>query len=210
MPFCIEVPGFVEGGPIPGHFAFCIPADTGHVAMAPNRSPLVRWAGQPVDTRSFVLLCVDSDAPTVADTVNKEGMTVPASLPRTEFCHWLLVDIPANVSEIGEAADSDGVTPRGKPLGPTPIGVRGRNDYTSWFADDPDMAGTYGGYDGPCPPWNDELAHHYMFTVCALDVDTLGLSGDFGLAEARAAMEGHVLAADSAVGTYSLNPSVTA
>jgi Raf kinase inhibitor-like YbhB/YbcL family protein len=210
MPFAIEVPGFPEGGAIPGMFAFCVPADPGHVAMGPNRSPLVRWAGQPRDTRSFVLLCVDGDAPTSPATVNKEGMTVPASLPRAEFAHWVLVDIPASVSEIAEAADSDGVTPHGKPVGPTPIGVRGRNDYTSWFADDPEMAGTYGGYDGPCPPWNDELSHHYMFTVYALDVDSLGLSGDFGLAEARAAMEGHVLASDSAVGCYSLNPAVKA
>jgi Raf kinase inhibitor-like YbhB/YbcL family protein len=208
MPFAIEVPGFPEGGPIPGTFAFCVPAEVGHVAMAPNRSPLVRWAGAPAETRSYAILCVDSDAPTVPDTVNKEGETVPAILARAEFAHWVLVDVPASLSEIAEGADSDGVTPHGKPLGPTPIGVRGRNDYTGWFAGDPDMEGTYGGYDGPCPPWNDELVHHYTFTVYALDVDTLGLSGDFGLAEARAAMEGHVLASDSAVGVYSLNPEV--
>jgi Raf kinase inhibitor-like YbhB/YbcL family protein len=137
-------------------------------------------------------------------------MTVPAILARAEFSHWVLVDVPASVSEIGEGMDSDGVTPHGKPLGAAAYGVRGRNDYTGWFAGDPDMEGTYAGYDGPCPPWNDELVHHYTFTVHALDVDTLGLSGDFGLAEARAAMEGHVLASDSAVGTYSLNPAVQA
>jgi Raf kinase inhibitor-like YbhB/YbcL family protein len=210
MPFAIEVPGFPEGGPIPGTFAFCIPAETGHVAMAPNRNPLIRWAGAPEGTRSYVVLCVDSDAPTVPDTVNQEGMTVPAILARAEFSHWVLVDVPASVSEIGEGMDSDGVTPHGKPLGQSAYGVRGRNDYTGWFAGDPDMEGTYAGYDGPCPPWNDELVHHYTFTVHALDVDTLGLSGDFGLAEARAAMEGHVLASDSAVGTYSLNPAVRA
>jgi Raf kinase inhibitor-like YbhB/YbcL family protein len=210
MPFAIEVPGFPEGGPIPGIFAFCVPAAVDHVAMAPNRNPLVRWAGAPADTKSYAVLCVDSDAPTVPDTVNQEGMTVPAILARAEFAHWVLVDVPKTISEIAEGADSDGVTPHGKPLGPTPIGVRGRNDYTGWFAGDPDMEGTYGGYDGPCPPWNDELVHHYTFTVYALDVETLGLSGDFGLAEARTAMEGHVLASDSVVGVYSLNPEVHA
>jgi Raf kinase inhibitor-like YbhB/YbcL family protein len=210
MPFAIEVPGFPEGGPIPGTFAFCIPADVGHVAMAPNRNPLIRWAGAPGGTRSFVVLCVDSDAPTVPDTVNQEGMTVPAILARSEFSHWVLVDVPADVSEIGEGADSDGVTPHGKPLGPGPVGLRGRNDYTGWFAGDPDMEGVYAGYDGPCPPWNDELVHHYTFTVHALDIETVGLSGDFGLAEVRAAIDGHVLASASQVGTYSLNPEVEA
>ena len=210
MPFAIEVPGFPEGGPIPGTFAFCVPADEGHATMGPNRNPLVRWAGAPEGTLSYVVLCVDSDAPTVPDTVNKEGMTVPAVLARAEFSHWVLVDVAATTSEIGEGADCDGVTPHGKPLGPTPIGVRGRNDYTGWFAGDPDMEGTYGGYDGPCPPWNDELVHHYTFTVHALDVETLGLSGDFGLAEVRAAVDGHVLASASQVGTYSLNPEVPA
>ena len=72
------------------------------------------------------------------------------------------------------------------------------------------MAGTYGGYDGPCPPWNDELVHHYTFTVHALDVASLGLSGDFGLAEVRTAMEGHVLASASVTGTYTLNPALGA
>jgi Raf kinase inhibitor-like YbhB/YbcL family protein len=209
MPFTIEVPGFPEGGSIPGTFAFCVPAAEGHVAMGPNRNPLVRWAGAPSDTRSYAVICVDGDAPTQPDDVNQEGRTVPATLPRAEFSHWVLVDVPATVSEIAEGVDSDGVTAHGKPTGPTSIGVRGRNDYTSWFAGDADMEGTYGGYDGPCPPWNDELVHHYTFTVYALDVDSLGLSGDFGLAEARAAMDGHVLASDSAGGTYSLNPAVT-
>jgi len=210
MPFAIEVPGFGEGDPIPGIFAFCIPAATGHVALAPNRNPLVRWAGAPDGTRSYAVLCVDSDAPTVPDTVNKEGMTVPAILHRAEFSHWVLVDVPVNISEIPEGADSDGVTEHGKHIGPTPFGLRGRNDYTGWFAGDPDMEGTYGGYDGPCPPWNDELVHHYTFTVYALDVESLGLSGDFGLLDARKAMDGHVLASASQVGTYTLNPELRA
>ena len=40
----------------------------------------------------------------------------------------------------------------------------------TWFASDKDMAGDYHGYDGPCPPWNDEIPHRYVFTVYALDV----------------------------------------
>ena len=52
-----------------------------------------------------------------------------------------------------------------------PRGARqGINDYTGWFAGDKDMAGNYFGYDGPCPPWNDEIPHRYVFTLYALDV----------------------------------------
>ena len=210
MAFSIEVSGFREGEAIPGQYAFCIPADEGHVSLAPNKNPRVQWRGAPEGTRSFVVLCVDRDAPTVPDTVNKEDQTVPAILARAEFSHWVLVDVPASVSEIPEGVDSDGVTPHGKEVGPTPHGVRGRNDYTGWFAGDPDMEGTFGGYDGPCPPWNDELVHHYTFTVHALDVETLGLSGDFGLHDVREAIDGHVLASASQMGTYTLNPELGA
>jgi Raf kinase inhibitor-like YbhB/YbcL family protein len=210
MAFSIEVSGFRQGEAIPGQYAFCIPADEGHVSLAPNKNPRVTWSGAPEGTRSFALLCVDADAPTVPDTVNKEGETVPAILARAEFSHWVLVDIPASTTEIAEGADSDGVTPHGKEVGRTPHGLRGRNDYTGWFAGDPDMEGTFGGYDGPCPPWNDELVHHYTFTVHALDVETLGLSGDFGLDDVRRAIDGHVLASASQMGTYTLNPELGA
>ncbi len=210
MALALEVTGIVDGQPIPGEFAFCVPAAEGHVAMAPNRNPRVAWTGAPEGTRSFALLCIDADAPTDATDVNREGATVPASLPRGAFSHWVLVDIPGSATAIGEGQDSDGVTPRGKAVGPTAHGVRGRNDYTAWFAGDPDMEGTYGGYDGPCPPWNDELVHHYTFTVHALDIATLGLHGPFGADDVRAAIDGHVLASASITGTYTLNPALGA
>ncbi len=38
------------------------------------------------------------------------------------------------------------------------------------------MAGAYHGYDGPYPPFNDARVHRYVFTVVALDTDTLGLA----------------------------------
>jgi Raf kinase inhibitor-like YbhB/YbcL family protein len=70
------------------------------------------------------------------------------------------------------------------------------------------MAGLYYGYDGPCPPWNDEIPHRYVFTVYALDVAALPVAGAFGGAEVRAAIKGHVLAEASITGRYTLNPSV--
>ena len=70
------------------------------------------------------------------------------------------------------------------------------------------MAGTYGGYDGPCPPWNDELVHHYHYEVFALDVESLGLDGEFDGEAVRNAMEGHVLASERVTATYTLNPAL--
>jgi hypothetical protein len=102
-----------------------------------------------------------------------------------------------------EGACSQGVTARGKPAPAGPAGNRqGRNDYTGWFAGHPDMGGTYAGYDGPCPPWNDERIHCYFFRVYALDVPTLGLAGDFGGADVVAAVQGHVLGEATVAGLF--------
>ena len=201
---------FSPDGPIPGEFAFCVPADEGHVALAPNRNPHLAWSGAPAGTQSFAIVCHDPDVPSRGDDVNQEGKTVPADLPRVDFFHWVLVDVPASVSEIAAGSHSDAVTPRGKAPGPAPEGVQGINDYTGWFAGDEAMAGDYGGYDGPCPPWNDSIVHHYHFTVYALDVASLGLSGSFTGQQVREAIEGHVLASASVVGTYTLNPALLA
>jgi Raf kinase inhibitor-like YbhB/YbcL family protein len=199
---------FEHERPIPGQFAFCVPAEVGHVTLSSNRNPHLAWSDVPTGTKSFAVICHDPDVPSRGDDVNQEGRTVPASLPRVDFFHWVLVDIPPRVMEIVEGSHSEGVTPHGKPPGPAPQGVQGINDYTGWFAGDESMKGDYGGYDGPCPPWNDEILHHYHFTVYALDVAHLGLSGSFTGAQAREAMRGHVLAQVSLVGTYTLNPAL--
>ena len=205
----VTIDAWPDGAAIPGEYAFCIPADEGHVAMGRNRSPEIRWSGAPAGTRSYAIICHDPDVPSKPDNVNKEGMTVPADLPRVDFYHWVLVDIPASTTELLAGEDSQGITPRGKKAGKTDYGVRGINNYTDWFAGDDEMKGDYGGYDGPCPPWNDEILHHYHFTVYALDVASLGLSGTFGGPEALAAMEGHVLAKGVWTGTYTLNPDLS-
>ena len=88
--------------------------------------------------------------------------------------------------------------------GPTEHGVGGVNSYTDFLAGDPDMEGTYGHYDGPFPPFNDERLHHYHFVVYALDVPSLGLEGEFKLDDVRGAIEGHVLDEGELVGTYTL------
>ena len=72
------------------------------------------------------------------------------------------------------------------------------------------MRGDYFGYDGPCPPWNDEIVHHYIFTLYALDVERLPIEGKFTGVQTRAALYGHILAEARLTGLYTLNSQVTA
>jgi Raf kinase inhibitor-like YbhB/YbcL family protein len=200
---------FSEGGAIPGRCAFAVPDAVDHVRLSGNRNPELSWAGAPAGTRSFALLCIDFDAPTRGDDVNQEGRSVPRSLPRAEFMHWAMVDIPPSVTQLEEGACSQGVTARGKKQLQGPAGSRqGVNDYTGWFATDKDMAGTYLGYDGPCPPWNDELPHHYRFEVHALDLARCPVGDAFTVNDVRKAIAGHALARAHITGLYSLNPAV--
>jgi hypothetical protein len=200
---------FADHGAIPAEFAFCAIDPATHVALSRNLSPDFAWADLPAGTKSLVLLCHDPDVPSRGDDVNKEGRVVPATLPRVDFFHWVLVDLPADTPALARGEFSDGVTGRGKPGPLGPRGARqGVNDYTGWFAGDKDMAGNYFGYDGPCPPWNDEIPHRYVFTLFALDVPRLAVEGAFSGADVRAAMAGHVLGQAVVTGRYTLNPAV--
>lgn len=198
---------FNDGDPIPEANAFGAPHPVDHVTFAANKNPHLEWGDVPDATRSFALTVIDQDVPTVGDDVNQEGREVPADLPRTTFVHWLLVDLPADTKLIAEGEFSNGVVPHGKP-GLSGQPREGINDYTGWFAGDADMAGTYKGYDGPCPPWNDVIVHCYEFTVHALDVEKLELNEDFTVDDVAAAIEGHVLDSARTTGKYSLNPRV--
>ena len=200
---------FTDGQKIPGDLCFCIPDPAHHVCLGRNLNPQLAWSDAPADTQSFALICHDPDVPSQGDDVNQEGRTVPAGLPRVDFFHWLLIDLPATVNAINEGEFSNNVTPRGKPGPQTIFGARqGINSYTDWFAGDNDMRGDYYGFDGPCPPWNDEIVHHYIFTIYALDVEKLALEGKFTGAEVRNAIAGHILAEAKLTGTYTLNPAL--
>jgi len=198
---------FDNGATIPGELAFAVIDPASHIALSRNRNPHLAWGSVPDDTKSFVLTCHDPDVPSRRDDVNQEGREVPASLPRVDFFHWLLLDIPQACREIAAGQYSDGVTPRGKPGPAAPEGLRqGINDYTGWFADDDGMRGAYHGYDGPCPPWNDTILHRYVFTLCAIDLVRLTVPGALTGVAIKAALDGHVLASASLTGIYSLNP----
>lgn len=200
---------FAHDGPIPAEFAFCAPDPKSHVTLSRNRNPHLSWSDLPAGTKSLALICHDPDVPSKPDDVNQEGRTIPAKLPRVDFYHWVLVDLAPGSGMIRAGDFSDGVTARGKGGPEGPHGTRqGINDYTLWFGSDKDMAGDYFGYDGPCPPWNDEIVHHYVFTLYALGAAKCGVSGKFRGPDVLAAIRGQILGQAACTGLYALNPRV--
>ena len=201
---------WANGDRIPQRYAAGKPDGSGGATFSDNLNPHLEWTEVPAGTQSFALICHDFDVPSRGDDVNKADREVPADLPRTDFFQWVLVDIPAACHRIDEGSFSRGFSARGK-SGPA-VAVpgfqtarHGLNDYTGWFAGNAEMAGNYFGYDGPFPPFNDSLIHHYVFTLYALKLARVGLGGTFNGAEARRAIRDHVLAEATHSGTYTLN-----
>jgi Raf kinase inhibitor-like YbhB/YbcL family protein len=200
---------FENNSRIPGRCAFGIPDADKHMQFGGNRNPQLSWSGVPENARSLVLLCIDPDVPSSADDVNQEGRSIPVDLPRVDFTHWAMVDVEAKDGSIDEGQCSEGVVAGGKdaPTGPGKS-RQGVNDYTGFMAGDADMAGEYLGYDGPCPPWNDERLHHYHFILYATDLETCPVPDRFTGDDVKRAIESHILAEARLIGTYSLNPEV--
>jgi Raf kinase inhibitor-like YbhB/YbcL family protein len=209
---------WTNGERIPTRFAAGKLDANGTPTFSDNVNPHLAWSDVPAGTRSFALICHDFDVPSRGDDVNKTDREIPADLPRVDFFHWVMVDLPGTLAEIKEGVFSRGFTPRGKPgpstseLGIPGLAIAGQggarqglNDYTGWFAGDPDMAGNYFGYDGPFPPFNDSLIHHYVFTVYALSLVRAPVEGNFTGPQVRAAIYSHILAEATHSGTYTLN-----
>jgi phosphatidylethanolamine-binding protein (PEBP) family uncharacterized protein len=206
FPMKLWTDSFASSQPIPPRYALGRPHPTNHVELSDNISPHLAWSEVPEGTRSLVLICHDRDVPSRGEDVNKEGRQVPPDLLRIDFFHLVMVDLPPLAGVFVEGELSRGVTPHGKPGPDGPRGTRcGLNDYTGWFKGDASMEGLYYGYDGPCPPWNDSLVHHYLFALYALDVARCAVEGTFTGTDARAALTGHVLAQAVIEGTYTIN-----
>lgn len=192
----VTAEGITDGQPIPHEFAYCIP-DAGHTKNGGNLSPALSWSGAPSSTKSYAVIMVDPDVPAVFDDANKEGKVLPETMKRKDFYHWVLVDIPASLTTLGKGVESSGgVVP--KPAGKVPHGIRGVNNFGS----------DHGGYDGPCPPWNDERLHHYHIKVFALDIPSLNLKEHFSGVDALNAMQGHTVGQGEIVGTFTNNTNL--
>ena len=94
-----------------------------------NVSPALSWSGAPAGTKSFAVTAYDPDAPTGSG-----------------WWHWVVYNIPANVTSLAEGAKG--------------VGAEGNTDFGAK------------GYGGPCPPPGDK-PHRYVFTVYALKTDKI-------------------------------------
>lgn len=194
----VSLGGISNGGKIPPSFAFCQPDGDGKTKPARNINPQIRWSDGPEGTKSYALLVVDPDVPSSFDDANQEGKTIAKDLPRQDFYHWVLINIPEEITSIKQGQNSSSYNITGKKIAQTMYGLNGINDYATF------MEGDFRGYDGPCPPWNDERIHHYHFRIYALDVETLDIKPEeLTGKKAMEEIKKHMLDMGEAVGTYS-------
>lgn len=205
---------FADMGMMPDECAFGLLGPDKQYVFGHNRNPQLAWSELPKGTQSLVLINDDLDVPVKLDTFNKEGAVVSKALSRRKLCHWVLIDLQPDSPPIALGEFSEGVTVRGKPGPEGPRETRqGINAYTEWFASHKDekMVGDYFGYDGPCPPWNDEIPHRYVFTLYALNTPRLDIEGHFTketVLQAMRRVPGRILGQASVTGLYALNPDL--
>jgi len=149
MAFNLKIDGFANRGKIPTQFT----------CEGANCSPLVHWTDAPAGTRSLALIVDDPDAPS--------GV----------WNHWLVWDIPADVSELGEGYHAR-----------SPV-REGTNDFGK------------PGYGGPCPP-RGHGPHRYFFRLFALDIETLNIRAGVQRSDLDRAIKTHVIAAVEFYGVF--------
>lgn len=115
------------------------PLKDDQVAALGNTSPQLSWSGAPEGTQSYVVTCFDPDAPTPCG-----------------FWHWVLVDIPGDVTSLAAGAATHEL-----PLGAFHCRHDGRGK----------------DFMGAAPPQGDQV-HRYYFVVHAVGEESLGVDSD--------------------------------
>jgi Raf kinase inhibitor-like YbhB/YbcL family protein len=133
------------------------------VAAKGNTSPQLSWSGAPEGTRSFVVTCFDPDAPTPSG-----------------FWHWVLVDLPADVTSLDAGAASTELPGSA---------FHCRHD------------GGDKGFMGAAPPQGDQV-HRYFFVVHAVGAESLGVDSDASPAVVSFNLASKTLARAVIHGTY--------
>jgi hypothetical protein len=195
------VQGIDNGQRIPTKNAYCAPKGADKSAEGENISPKISWDKGPDGTKSYLLVVVDRDVPLDMSNNNKDDKKIPEAAARQNFYHWLLANIPYNITSIAEGAGKD-----------AHYGDMLDNDYLkfSGVKIDPQSIKKFSGYDGPCPPWNDERMHNYHFKVYALS-ETFSIGDDpsiFSGDDIMHKISPYILAQGEVIGTYSLNPGL--
>jgi phosphatidylethanolamine-binding protein (PEBP) family uncharacterized protein len=116
--FNLHIDAWTHGGRIPAKYAFGQPGSDGPFALSANVSPALCWENAPEGTQSFALICSDPDVPSSAEDVNQAGKTVPADLARIDFFHWVLVNIPSQLTSIDEGRCEPGSCARREAVWP--------------------------------------------------------------------------------------------
>jgi hypothetical protein len=150
MAITLTSSAFTEGALIPKQ----------HTCDAEDISPDLTWSGVPPGAKSLALICDDPDAPVGT------------------WVHWVLFNIPADVSALAAGIPADAALKNGA--------RHGKNDFRKL------------GYGGPCPPGG---THRYYFKLYALDTP-LTLESGSTKAQLLAAMKGHILAEGQLMGKY--------
>jgi hypothetical protein len=150
MAITLTSSAFTEGAMIPKK----------HTCDAEDTSPDLKWSGVPQIAKSLALICDDPDAPVGT------------------WVHWVLFNLPADVTALPAGIPADAVLMNGA--------RHGKNDFRKL------------GYGGPCPPGG---THRYYFKLYALDT-VLTLQSGSTKAELLAAMKGHILAEAQLMGKY--------
>lgn len=149
--FRLSSPDIKANAMLPKSFEF-----NGFGCSGENKSPALKWSGAPNGTKSFAVTMYDPDAPTGSG-----------------WWHWVVINIPADVTEL--AANAGALNSATLPKG----AVQGRTDF-----------GT-AAWGGACPPPGDK-PHRYIFTVYALKAERLDVPAD-----ATAAMTGYMIHANA-------------
>jgi Raf kinase inhibitor-like YbhB/YbcL family protein len=140
MAFSISSKSFKDGDYLGKEHILSV--DFGFGCAGGNQSPHLAWSGTPAGAKSFAVTCYDPDAPTGSG-----------------FWHWVVVNIPPDVSEL----PLDAGNPKSGKLAKGALMTR--TDYGA------------AAYGGPCPPEGDH-PHRYLFTVFAVGVDSLPVKAD--------------------------------